>query len=265
MTPSELYQAGQLAEAIAAATGDVKKHPADINRRGFLCELLCFGGQLERVDKQLETITQQDPQAAVGISLFRQLVRAEIARQQFFDEGRVPEVVDQPSPVIELHLQASIALREGDRAKAAELLDAAEEQRAAVIGTCDDAPFDDFRDLDDLCAPIFEVLTSTGKYYWIPVEKVESIEFRQPKRPRDLLWRPAQMIVRGGPDGEVYLPTIYPGTSKTGDDALSLGRATDWREAEGEPVRGVGLRTFLVGEEDKTILQIGKIDFHTKQ
>ena len=50
------------------------------------------------------------------------------------------------------------------------------------------------------------MLTSTGKYYWIPMERVEMIEFHDPARPRDLLWRRAHMVVRGGPDGEVFLP-----------------------------------------------------------
>ena len=74
---------------------------------------------------------------------------------------------------IELHLEASICLREGDQAKAAQLLAEAEESRPHPTGTCDGKPFDDLRDLDDLVAPVFEVLTSTGKYYWIPMERVE--------------------------------------------------------------------------------------------
>ncbi|MEI7815483.1 MAG: type VI secretion system accessory protein TagJ, partial [Coriobacteriia bacterium] len=73
------------------------------------------------------------------------------------------------------------------------------------------------------------VLTSTGKYYWIPLEAVELAEFRPPERPRDLLWRPTHMVVTDGPDGEVFLPTIYPLTFANGDDQLRLGRGTDWR------------------------------------
>jgi len=30
---------------------------------------------------------------------------------------------------------------------------------------------------------------------------------------------------------------------------LKLGRMTDWKQAEGGPTLGVGLRTFLVGED----------------
>ena len=46
-----------------------------------------------------------------------------------------------------------------------------------------------------LTAGSFEVLTTTGKYYWIPTERVATVEFHPPKRPRDLLWRRATMSV----------------------------------------------------------------------
>src|SRR5439155_1325758 len=136
-----------------------------------------------------------------------------------------------------------------------------EGQRPRVRGTCDGQPFTDLRDLDDLTAPVFEVLTSTGKYYWIPVERVELVEFRPPARPRDLLWQRARMVVRGGPDGEVYLPTLYSGTHAESDNGLRLGRATEWRGGDGAPVRGVGRRTFLVGDDTCPILELKELTF----
>src|SRR5262249_44059097 len=162
-------------------------------RRVFLGELLCFAGDFERADKQLDALGQLVPEAALGVALFRQLVRGEQARQQFFSEGRVPEFLGQPSALLQLHLQASICLREGKPADAAALLAQAEQQRTRPAGTCDGQAFDDFRDGDDLTAPVFEVLTSNGKYYWIPIEQVEWVELRPLERPRDLLWRRAHM------------------------------------------------------------------------
>ena len=262
MTPSELYQAGKLAEAITAATDDVKKHPADLGRRGLLTELLCFAGELERADKQLDVILSQDSQSLPGIALFRQLIRAETARQDFYRSGRVPEFLGKPSESLQKALQASICLREGDIAAAAELLAAAEEQRPHVQGTCDGTAFDDLRDLDDLCAPFLEVLTSTGKYYWVPTNCIDSIEFRAPKRPRDLLWRQALMAVNGGPDGEVYIPCLYADSQSHAEDRVRLGRVTDWAGGDDAlPVRGLGQRMFLVGDEACPILQITELKF----
>jgi type VI secretion system protein ImpE len=261
MNAAELYREGRLSDAVAAAADEVKRHPTDSSRRGFLAELLCFAGELERADKQLDALGDQDPQAAVGVALIRQLIRAEQARQQFFAEGRAPELLDAPPPRLKQCLEASVAMREGRPADAAALLDAAEAERPNFAGTREGKPFEDFRDIDDLTASFFEVLTSTGKYFWIPMERVELVEFREPARPRDLLWRRAHMAVRGGPDGEVYLPTLYPGSVREEDEQFRLGRMTDWRGGEGSPVRGVGQRMFAADEEDLTIMEIKELTF----
>jgi type VI secretion system protein ImpE len=261
MNAKELFQAGQLDEAIAAAVEQVKRHPKDIGQRGFLCSLLCFAGNIERADVQLDAIGEQEPKAATEIALFRQLVRAEEARRQFFTEGRLPEFVAEPGPHVKRHLEASIYLRDGDAAKAVALLDEAQQCRPAVSGASGGEAFEDMRDMDDVTAVVFEVLTSTGKYYWIPMETVELIEFRPPEQPRDLLWRRAHMIVQGGPDGEVFLPALYCGSHEDADDRIRLGRYTDWRGGDDRPVRGLGLRTFLVGEHAKSIMELEEIAF----
>lgn len=261
----EHFEAGRLEEAIQAMNAEVKSHPADANRRGFLAELLCFAGNLERADLQLDVLVEQDPKAAVGIALFRQLVRADLARRQFFTEGRLPEFLGPISPGLQLHLEASIRLRENDPAAAARLLAQAEEQRMPVRGTCDGQAFDDMRDLDDVTASFFEVLTSTGKYYWVPIDSVVSLEFQSPERTRDLLWRRARMVVADGPDGEVYLPAIYcAGEGPAGEepeDRARLGRVTEWSGGADAPVRGIGQRSFLVGNESKAIMEISQIEF----
>jgi len=264
MDAKDLYATGRLAEAIEAAGADVKRRPGDVGKRAFLAELLCFAGQFDRADKQFEAILQQDPQAAMEIATLRQLLRAEQARQQFYQEGRLPEFLDQPNDRLKRHLEASILLREGQARQAAALLQEAEARRAALRGVCNGSPFDEFRDVDDLTASFFEVLTTTGKYYWIAMEQVEQIEFRPPKRPRDLQWRSVHMIVRNGPDGEVYLPALYAGAQAETDDRFRLGRMTDWRGGGDTPVRGVGQRVFLVGDEDKSILELEEITVDEK-
>jgi type VI secretion system protein ImpE len=261
MNAKECYEAGRLAEAVQEALNEVKRFPAEIHRRSFLCELLCFAGDLERADKQLDLIAVQDPDAVIGVSLFRQLMRAEQARRDFFAQGRLPEFVDVPTELQKLHLQASIFLREGELARATELLVQAEEQRPPCTGSCDGQPIDDFRDMDDVVASSLEVFTTNGKYYWIPLDRVESIEFHPPKYPRDLIWRAAQMVVRGGPEGEVYLPALYVDSYRNEDERIQLGRATDWVGDENEAVRGVGQRMFLVGDEDRAVLSLQTLEF----
>jgi type VI secretion system protein ImpE len=66
------------------------------------------------------------------------------------------------------------------------------------------------------------------------------------------------MLVRNGPEGDVYLPAVYD-TEHPMNDAHRLGRATEWTESL--PVRGSGLRVFLVGEEGVAIHELGTVEF----
>jgi type VI secretion system protein ImpE len=259
MNAGDHFKAGRLREAIAAQTEEVRQHPGDAGRRAVLSEFLCFAGELARADLQLDAVVHQNPQFAVAMSLFRHLIRAEQARQQFYTDGRLPDFLEQPSPVLRLHLEASILLREGKASEANQQLAKAEEQRTRVSGTCDGQPFQDFRDLDDLTAPFIEVVATNGKYYWVPIERIERIEFRPPKLPRDLLWRPAHLTANGGPDGEVFLPALYAGSHAEQDDRARLGQITEWGGGNDTPVRGIGQRTFLVGSEARPIMEIKEI------
>jgi type VI secretion system protein ImpE len=264
MNPRELYRAGKLAEAVAGMNEEVRTNPSDVERRSFLAELLCIAGNLERADVQFEAIERLQSDLGPALALLRQLVRAEKTRQEVHAAGRAPEFLLPAPEHVQLSLRAAAAARAGDAAEVTRLVAAAEEARPALSGTCDGVAFEDFRDLDDFTGGVLEVLTSTGKHVWVPLEHVLSVELDSPARPLDLLWRPAQMSVRDGPEGKVYLPSIYApiAGAEPLDDAARLGRRTDWIPAGSDgAVRGVGLRTFLVGEEARTALEIGAVAF----
>jgi type VI secretion system protein ImpE len=260
-TAGALFRAGKLADAVAAANVAVRKAPSDLAPRVLLAELLLFAGNLERADVILDAGSSVDPQAAVVIAEFRQLVRAEMARRQQRRDGRLPEFLGEPTATLATILQATIALRAGDAAEAAALAQKAETLRPRVTGSVDGKAFDDFRDADDLQAGYFEVLTTTGKYFWIPTERIESINFDKPKRARDLYWRRVNMSVRSGPDGVVYLPALYGDDDPGLSDELRLGQATDWIEISEALVRGVGQRMFLVGNDTVTAMDMTEITF----
>jgi type VI secretion system protein ImpE len=261
VSASDLFRDGRLSDAIATALEEVRGHPTDPGRRLFLSELLCFSGDLERADNHLDAVGQADPQIMPWIVTFRQLIRAEQSRREFFSQGRPPEFLARPEGAVKLLLEASIRIREGAFQEALLLLDQVEESRPRVSGTCDGHAFEDFRDLDDRTSCILEVFTTSGTYYWIPIAQVESMEFHEPTRARDLVWRRTHLIVRDGPDGEVYLPALYPGAADDSGDPIRLGRQTDWQGGDGKPVHGLGQRTFLVGDEARPIMELKSVAF----
>ncbi|MGH7074978.1 MAG: type VI secretion system accessory protein TagJ, partial [Stellaceae bacterium] len=252
---------GQLRAAVETAPAEVRSRPNDSGARYILSQLLCIEGELERADKQLDIIAQQEANLAPAVVQLRQVIRAEQARQQFLTEGRLPEFLRPPSDHVKLCLEAAVSLRRGSVEKAAELAARAEDLRPHPTGTCNGRPFDDFRDLDDLTAGYLEVLTTTGKFYVVAIDEISRMEFHRPENPGDLIWRRIQMAVHDGPDGEVFIPAIYA-TRNTMDDGARLGRTTEWIGSEGEPIQGVGQRSFLVGEEDIPIMELADIEFN---
>jgi type VI secretion system protein ImpE len=81
-------------------------------------------GNLDRADTILNSIDGLDPSMGVGVALFRQLVRAEQARQQFYSEGRAPEFLTRPDKISELELRAAVLMREGATEDVAALIEA---------------------------------------------------------------------------------------------------------------------------------------------
>ncbi len=256
----EYYQQGKLSEAITQLQNEIKQNPIDTAKRAFLVELLCFAGELERADKQLDIISTQEPEALVGIGFWRQLIRAEKSRQEFYSAGRAPNFVNKPTDLINNLVTSSILIREENMAEALQLTEKTEDDRAPLCGSCNGVEFDDFRDLDDLNSGVLEVLANNGKYYWIGFDQINSIEFYTPERPIELLWRKAALDVDNGPDGEVFIPTIY--FCSQGNEGAQLGRISEWSQDTNQPLRGIGLRSFLVGDELKTILEIDQIVFN---
>jgi type VI secretion system protein ImpE len=254
MAANDLYKAGRLQEAIEAQLQDVKSHPADHGRRLFLFELLAFAGDIDRARKQIDAINYGDMQRDAAVQSYRKLLDAEQARRRVFREGIMPQFLVPPPESLGKRLEAINSLRGNQLVEAAKLLAQAAEAEPPVHGQLNDKSFETLRDCDDLFGPVLEVMAH-GDYYWLPFQQVDSLVMNPPKFPRDLVWVPARLSIRDGPAGDVFLPALYPGSHEHADNQIKLGRQTDWTSADSGPVRGVGLRMFLVDEDASSLLE----------
>lgn len=264
MKAREFLDKGELVEAIGSLTEEIRKSPNDLTRRIFLFELLCYAGDLARARRQLDAIAQlsQGAEARIGAQSYQDLLAAETARSQLFDEGRRPRFLLSPPERANRHLEALEMARQGRLDEARAILDRSAAEAEPIRGTSDGATFEGFQDADDLLAPVLEVF-SRGSYFWLPWEHVQYLEVSQPKTLRDLLWIPARVAAFDGQLGEVYLPNLYPGTAKSDDDLLRLGRKTEWLDLGPGITRGLGQKLFLVGDDAKTLLELGEVQFTT--
>jgi type VI secretion system protein ImpE len=229
MNATELYRAGRLGEAIQALGAALRDDPADVQRRTFLFELLCFAGEFDRAEKQLDILAGGGPEAEIGTLVYRGALNAERTRQEMFAEDRLPEGGPVPRP---------------------------------VGGTLNGQPFTSLVDADPRIGGRLE-LFAAGQYMWIPLQHVESIRMEPPRQLRDLLWAPA--LVRTGPAfdglelGEVLIPVLSPLAGRHSDPEVRLGRVTEWEALDDGTEIPVGQKLFLADGEEVPLLELREL------
>ncbi|QGJ71944.1 Type VI secretion system protein ImpE [Planctomycetales bacterium 10988] len=266
MTASDLFHAGNLDEAIEAQIAAVKKKPADDALRLFLFELLSFQGDWERAKKHLDVLNYDDLELAAALEKYKNLLAAAVQREKVFAGTAEPSSLLEPSEHVKKRFAAWQLLKAGKDQEGLALIEEANEAIPELTGEfkiqdSDPIPFTGFRDCDDFFAGIVEFMTAQGGYYWMGWEQVDMLMSNPPRYPRDLLWMPTRLDVKNGPSGEIFLPTIYPGSQNDEDDQVRLGRLTNWIEEPNRPILGIGAHLWLIGDEACSVLDVREIVF----
>jgi type VI secretion system protein ImpE len=229
---NDLYRAGKLDEAIQALGASLRDNPTDSQRRTFLFELLCFAGEYDRAEKQLEVLGQGGKNAQLGTLVYHGALHAERTRQEMFRTGSYPR---SPAP-------------------------------RPVSGSLNSQTFTSLTDADPRIGARLEVYAA-GQYTWIPFEHLVSVRMQAPKRLRDLLWAPA--IVRPGSGfrnyelGEVLIPALAPLSSQHADREVKLGRVTTWEDLPDGDQAPIGQKLLLVDGEEFPLLEIRELEIST--
>jgi type VI secretion system protein ImpE len=233
MNPHELYRSGRLNDAIKALSAELRDNPTDAQRRTFLFELLCFAGEYERADKQLEVLAEAGPESEMGVLLYRSALYAERQRHDLFERGELPSAQD------------------GDA------------ERSGVVNG---KAFSSISDADPRTGARLE-LFAAGNYLLLPLEHVASIQIPPPRRLRDLLWTPAAVrttpAFKGTELGEVLLPVLAPFSWRHPDEAVRLGRMTVWEKPEAYEYQvPLGQKTWLVDDDEIPFLELRSLEFN---
>jgi type VI secretion system protein ImpE len=237
-TARELFDEGKLNQAIEALGAELRDHPTDSQRRTFLFELLCFSGNWDRADKQLDVLAGSlgdksgNPQdRRMGALLYRAAIAAERTRHEMFAQ-----------------------INSKKRDAAAEL--------TPVSGTLNGKGFLEMEDADPRIGARLEVLAGES-YMWVPLEQIASITMEPPKKLRDLIWAPATVRTAEGFEGadlgEVLLPVISPFSGSHADDLVKLGRMTLWESTDSGDVP-FGLKMLLVDGEEIPLLELRSLE-----
>jgi type VI secretion system protein ImpE len=235
MTAQELFKAGKLSEAISALNETLRNDPSNSKERTFLFELLCFSGDYDRAEKQLNILEQEGKKDSfLGTLLYKAALNAEKTRQEMFEKKTYPKQV----------------------------MDGA---LGAVRGKLNGKEFQTLSDADPRIGEKLEVFAA-GDYMWISYQDIAVFHMEAPKRLRDLLWAPAKLVTgptfRSRDLGEILLPAISPGSWQHPDDEVKLGRVSEWCEDETGEVAPFGQKNLLVDGEEVPFLEIRELEIY---
>ena len=259
MNAQELARAGRLGESLAKLQEEVRASPGDEKLRVFLFQLLSVLGKWDRALAQLEVLAGLSADATMLARIFEPVVRCEVLRGDIFAGKRTPLIFGQPEEWMGLLIKANEITAAGKAPAAADLRARAFEAAPPTAGTINGNPFQWIADADPRLGPLLEVILE-GKYYWIPFHRIRRIHVEKPADLRDLVWIPAQFVWANGGEGTGHVPTRYPQTELSTDDALRLARKTEWPEAAGGIGVGLGQRILATDADEYPLLECGVID-----
>lgn len=248
---------GTLAQMLSTVIATVKSRSADASARMQLFRLLAVTGQWSRAENQLDVAGNLDKSLALTVLAHRHALNCERFRAEVFGGTRAPLFLGEPDRGSALLAQALALDSETAQRLRLEALDSIDTTAGAINGQS----FQWLSDADSRIGPILEVYLD-GKYYWVPFSRVQSFRVHEPADVLDLVWASTELTLRGGAAQAVLIPTRYPSTETSEDDALRLARRTDWVAiGEQQQHRGVGQRMFASDQTEVALLDARVVEF----
>ncbi len=261
MNAEEFLRAGRLGEAQDALEKAIRSDPSDAKLRVFLFQLLAIQGQWERSLTQLRVASQLDAINLLMAQMYGAMVNCEILRGHIFAGERTPLIFGRPAPWMGLLVQANVLAAQGGFESAAQLRAEALDAAPAIAGNADGQDFEWLADADSRLGPMLEAVVD-GKYYWVPFEAIKAIQISPPKELCDLVWAPASFTWINDGQSQGFIPTRYPYSEASEDDAVRLARRTEWIEKPAQTFFGLGQRMFATDVQEYPILNLRRIDLH---
>jgi type VI secretion system protein ImpE len=260
MNPQALIQEGKLTAALAALQDQVRNDAANPKYRIFLFQLLCVLGQWNRALTQLNVAGELDAATLPMVQTYREAIQCEALRGDIFKAVHAPLIFGEPPAWMALLLEAIKLDAAGDRVRADAARTQAFDAAPSCGGSIDGQRFEWLADADQRLGPVLEVIIN-GRYFWVPMERVGSIEFDAPTDLRDTVWTPASFTWTNGAQTVGLIPTRYVDTLASTDEALLLGRRTEWIDQGAHGSHGLGQRMLVTDAGEYSLMDVRVIEF----
>lgn len=264
MLADEILREGNAKEALAKLQDQVRKDPSNPQYRTFLFQLLAVLGEWDRAMTQLNVVGDLDDATLAMVQTYREALRCEALRTEIFAGARSPLLFGQPAEWIALMTEALRLTADGKIIESQAIRNRAFEEAPATSGTIDGTPFSWIADADGRLGPILEAVIN-GHYYWVPFHQIRTINIEEPADLRDLVWMPAYFTWSNGGESVGLIPTRYPETHASGDQALLMSRKTEWMDKGNDLYVGLGQRMLTTDAADYPLMDIREIVLDTQE
>jgi type VI secretion system protein ImpE len=258
MLSDESLRAGEVEEALKQLQDRVRKDPSDAKLRVFLFQLLAVSGQWDRALTQLNLAGEMDAANLAMVQTYRETLQCEVLRHEVFAGKRSPLVFGEPQQWVALLIEAARLGAEGRHAQSQEVRAQAFEEAPTAAGRIDEQPFEWIADADPRLGPVLEAIVN-GRYYWVPMHNVHSLEMEAPEDLRDLVWAPANFTWTNGGTTVGFIPSRYPNSHASDDGHVRLARKTEWIEQAEDLYHGLGQRMLATDVDEYPLLQVRSI------
>jgi len=263
MQPSAAQQAlrqGAPADALKLLQDQVRAAPQDAKLRVFLFQLLCVLGQWDRALNQLNVAGELDASTLAMVQTYREAIQCERLRADVFAGKRVPMLFGEPQPWLALLIEALLREGRGEPDDAQRLRAQALDEAPTTSGSADGKAFDWIADADTRLGPVLEAIVN-GRYYWIPMSRLNRVEIEAPVDLRDSVWMPAHFLFANGGEVVGFIPTRYVG-SEAGDPAHAMARRTDWQTSGPDQYIGIGQRMLATDTDDLALMDLRVLELN---
>ena len=245
--------AGDLLEAQDRQRAGVAAGPTPAGRL-LLAELYAVAGDTAAARVELDRIESAAPDWPASRRQFARTLAA-AGQRAAFRRTRFTH----PEPWhLRARWRAAKLVHGGDLPRAARWIDRADGTALALAGHVDGREFSGLRDCDDVTGSVLELFAG-GRYLWAAWEQLRRVRLRPAVGVLDAVFRPADITFHDGRTFAVTLPLVYAGSAGV-DGAFTLGLDTDFAGGADGPVRGVGGRLLMFGDDEVRLADVRQID-----
>lgn len=251
----------KISNKIDSLIDSIKCNPLNHDLRLELIQYYCIDGRWSSALKSIQQYIKLNPKDSQSKELFQGNINCEIQRQKIIlgqqkataYPGLSVELVNIQNQILDTYYLEDLDLLQTQFLNAFSLVDNTFECSAG-----EQVSTGNFIDTDCRLAFVVEIFTQ-DKYYWVSINDIEKIVFKDTEFLTDLMWRRGELFTKNNKHIPCFFPVRYPlFDSIELTDSFKYSSATGWSSV-GELSTAIGQKVLSDGDVDISLLDISTL------